>query len=232
MDVLDLASGSGEPALPSARLVGPHGHVTATDASAEMLLVAEENARSQGLNNLTFRQMTSEELPFPDESFDAVTCRLGLMFFPDPGATLGEIRRVLRKGGHAAFLTWGPTEQNPRFATTFGVLERDPLLRGKITTSELFRYDSPESLASSMREGGFSKVSAAYRTVPFPWDGPVDEAWECFSDLSAPFMRAFAQVPVEDRERVTRAILDSMRKYYDGSTVKFTAKVVLGLCSR
>jgi hypothetical protein len=46
------------------------------------------------------------------------------------------------------------------------------------------------------------------------------------------FMRTFAQVPVEDKDRVTRAILDSIRKYYDGSTVKFTAKMFLGLCSR
>jgi hypothetical protein len=79
----------------------------------------------------------------------------------------------------------GPTEQNPRFATTFGVLERDPLLRGKIKAPELFRYDGPESLASSLREGGFSKVSTAYHTVPFPSEGPVEEAWECFSELSA-----------------------------------------------
>jgi ubiquinone/menaquinone biosynthesis C-methylase UbiE len=101
MNVLDLASGSGEPALTAAQVVGPDGHVAATDISSEMLLVAEENARSLGLGNLTFRQMDAQELPFQDESFDAVTCRLGLMFFPDPRAALREVRRVLRPGGRA-----------------------------------------------------------------------------------------------------------------------------------
>jgi len=227
MNVLDLASGSGEPALTEAQMVGQGGHVTATDISSEMLIVAEENAKSLGLGNLTFRQTDSQELPFPDQSFDAVTCRLGLMFFPNPGAALREVRRVLRPGGRASFVTWGPMDENPRFASTFGVLQRDPVVRAKISQPENFRYKSPESLIGLLREAGFGDISAAYHTVPFTWDGPVREAWECFSELSAPFRRAFAQVPAEERERMTEEILKAMGKYYDGRTVNFTARVVL-----
>src|SRR5688572_15342656 len=52
MRVLDLAGGTGEPALSLAEAVGPDGHVTATDFVPEMLAVAEENARQRGLGNL------------------------------------------------------------------------------------------------------------------------------------------------------------------------------------
>ncbi len=101
MHVLDVAAGVGDPALTLARIVGPAGHVTATDISAEMLAEAEENARKQGLKNVTFRQADAASLPFPEQAFDAVTCRFGVMYFPDLGRALREIYRVLRPRGRS-----------------------------------------------------------------------------------------------------------------------------------
>ena len=67
MEVLDLASGAGVPALSLAVAVGPNGHVTATDLMPEMVAAAEKNAREKGLSNITFRQADAENLPFgPD----------------------------------------------------------------------------------------------------------------------------------------------------------------------
>ena len=107
MSVLDLASGSGQPALTLARKVGPEGRVTATDLVPPMLAIAEENARKEGIGNMTFQQADAEELPFSDESFDVVTCRFGVMFFPSCRRALGEIKRVLKPGGRVAFGAWG-----------------------------------------------------------------------------------------------------------------------------
>jgi ubiquinone/menaquinone biosynthesis C-methylase UbiE len=106
MRVLDLATGTGQPALTIARLVGPGGHVTATDISAAMLETAEENARAAGITNITFRQTDAHELPFADASFDAVTCTIGAMYFVEIRKALEEVRRVLRPGGRAAFACW------------------------------------------------------------------------------------------------------------------------------
>src|SRR6266542_3693349 len=66
LQILDLASGTGEPSLTLARRVGPTGHVTATDIVSGMLAIAEENARRLGLTNMTFRQADVHQLPFPD----------------------------------------------------------------------------------------------------------------------------------------------------------------------
>ncbi len=80
--VLDIACGTGEPALPAAEVVGPAGYVLGTDLSEEMLAVAREKAQTRGLNNVEFRQVDGEEMDVETSSFDAVTCRWGIMFMP------------------------------------------------------------------------------------------------------------------------------------------------------
>ncbi len=82
-DVLDVAGGAGEPSLTIAETVGPTGSVTYTDAAQEMVAAAETEAQRRGLTNLTFKQCSAQSLPFESQSFDAVVCRLGVMFFPD-----------------------------------------------------------------------------------------------------------------------------------------------------
>lgn len=86
MKVLDQASGHGEPSL--AELVGPEGHVTATELSDGLLALAGEKAKRAGLTNMTFRTMDSHDLQFPDGTFDRVTCRLAVMYFADYPAAL------------------------------------------------------------------------------------------------------------------------------------------------
>ncbi len=119
--VLDLASGVGDPALSIAAEVAPAGRVTATDLGPGMMSLAEELARKNGTTNIEFREANAESLPFADESYDILTCRFGIMFFPDLRKALRECFRVLKPGGRAAFVAWGKKEQ-PFFGTTAGIL--------------------------------------------------------------------------------------------------------------
>src|SRR5258708_11125273 len=80
MRVLDLACGVGDPALSIATEVAPSGRVTATDLGPGMMSLAEELARKKGLTNIEFREASAEALPFPNESYDVLTCRFGIMF--------------------------------------------------------------------------------------------------------------------------------------------------------
>jgi len=98
--VLDVATGTGLASEAALAIVGPTGHVTATDISPQMAERARE--RLNGAPNTTVRVEDGQALSLPDESFDAVICSLGLMFFPDPARGLAEFRRVLRPGGRAA----------------------------------------------------------------------------------------------------------------------------------
>lgn len=110
--VLDLASGAGEPAITAARRVGPTGSVMVTDVASEMVEAAKRRAAKLGLSNMSFQVTAMERLPFPDGSFDAVTCRYGLMYCVDPASAWRECARVLKRGGRAAHMVWGPEENN------------------------------------------------------------------------------------------------------------------------
>ena len=103
MRVLDIATGTGLSAEAALTAVGPAGQVTAAHVSAAMAAKARE--RLADAPNVSISVEDGKALPFPDESFDAVLCNLGLMFFPDPMRGLMEFRRVLSSGGRGGCST-------------------------------------------------------------------------------------------------------------------------------
>jgi ubiquinone/menaquinone biosynthesis C-methylase UbiE len=100
MKVLDIATGTGLAAAECLRAVGPAGHVVAADLSEAMVEQAKQ--RLSSAPNVTFAVENGQSLSFADDSFDALICSLGLMFFPDPSRGLSEFFRVLRPRGRAA----------------------------------------------------------------------------------------------------------------------------------
>jgi len=95
-DAIDIATGPGHTALAFAPKVK---HVIASDITPEMLQVARGLAAKRGLSNVSFAEMPAEKLPFPDASFDLVTCRTAPHHFADVQAFVAEVARVLRPGG-------------------------------------------------------------------------------------------------------------------------------------
>src|SRR5208282_5278982 len=80
--VIDIATGSGEPALTAARVVGQSGRVVAVDMSAGMLAIARDRIDAAGLHNVELVESDAESLSLEEHSFDAAVCRWGLMFMP------------------------------------------------------------------------------------------------------------------------------------------------------
>jgi len=94
--LLDIATGAGHTALAFA----PHvAKVTASDITAEMLAETRRLAASRGLANVRTAEAKAEDLPFPDTSFDLVTCRLAAHHFRNPAAFVRESLRVLMPDG-------------------------------------------------------------------------------------------------------------------------------------
>jgi SAM-dependent methyltransferase len=97
--VLDIGCGAGVDSIIAAKLVGPSGAVTGIDLVPEMLARAGENARLAGVDNVTFRVSSAEQLPFPDNSFDVVISNGVFNLVVDKVKALGEVFRVLKPGG-------------------------------------------------------------------------------------------------------------------------------------
>ena len=97
--ILDIGCGAGVDSIIAAKLAGPSGAVTGIDLVPEMLSRARENARLAGVDDVTFQESSAEQLPFPDNSFDAVISNGVLNLVVDKGKALREIYRVLKPDG-------------------------------------------------------------------------------------------------------------------------------------
>jgi SAM-dependent methyltransferase len=104
--VIDLGCGSGRTTLELAARVSPGGHVTGVDISAEMLAGARERAARLHVGNVEFVHADVQVHDLGEARFDAAYSRFGVMFFADPVAAFGNIRRALRPGGLLAFACW------------------------------------------------------------------------------------------------------------------------------
>ena len=104
MRVLDVASGTGNAAIPAART---GAHVVASDLTPELLDAGRTVAEADGLE-LEWTEADAENLPFEDESFDVVMSSIGVMFAPQHQAAADQLVRVCKPGGRIALLSWTP----------------------------------------------------------------------------------------------------------------------------
>jgi len=225
--VLDLGSGTGEPAISLATRVGAQGQVTALDLSAELLAIAQERAKARGLTNFSTHQADAHSLPFPDGSFDLATSRFGVMFFRDPELAFRELQRVLRPGARACFLVWGTVEQ-PYWQSMMGVVHGHvggPLLPEGGPNP--FRYAEPGSLATVLRSAGFGDIEEETKTLPWTWPGTAEEVWEQAQAVAVPFRPLLERVPADKWPEINAEVMTAVGKYSDGGKIAFGATVVL-----
>jgi len=223
MRILDLASGSGEPAITFAQMVGPEGHVTATDFGAEMLSVAEANASEAAVRNITFRKADAHALPFEDESFDRVTCRHGVMYFGDHVQALCEARRVLKPNGKVVLTANGPFEQ-PFFEHTLVILMKHVEMPPPDPNAPDGLRFSPEGvMRSALESAGFRDVREEHLDPTFFWPRPPGDVWRWFVDIAAPFKPLLAQLPEEKRKEVFDEIESALARFstQGGANVPF-----------
>ena len=155
--VLETAAGTGVLTRAMAARFPPAVRIVATDLNQPMLGQA---AKRQSGGSIEWRQADALALPFEDESFNAVACQFGAMFFPDKVKGYGEARRVLKGGGSFLFNVWDDIATN-EFTnvvteTVAAMFPQDP---PRFFARTPHGYHDAERIREELKAAGFADIS-------------------------------------------------------------------------
>jgi SAM-dependent methyltransferase len=219
--VLELACGAGGAGIAAAGLVGPAGEVVLSDVAAEMTAIAAARAAALSLANVRTLTLDLDDLDQPDQAYDVVLCREGLMFAFDPAHAVAEIRRVLRPGGRMAVSGWGPRARNPWLAVVFDAVSAQvgapvppPGIPGP------FALEDGDRLGRLLTGAGLAEV--AVDELPVPLRDASFDAWLTrTSALAGPLAKRLAMLPAPARERLRARLGEAVRPYQAPDGLEF-----------
>jgi SAM-dependent methyltransferase len=213
--ILDVATGIGEPAMTAARQVGPSGSVVAIDQAPQMLAMARERMHEAGIRTVEFVEGDAEAVTLPLDSFDAIVCRWGLMFFHDPVSTLAHFRKSLVPEGWLVAAVWGEPSRVPMISLPFSVLSRElghpPSLPAGPNP---FALSEPARLEQVLREAGFAHVHSEPFTVTFSF-ASMDELQGHMGEVSAPIRMIMATSSPEYQAEFWKKLADAAVPFTD-----------------
>jgi SAM-dependent methyltransferase len=225
MTILDLASGTGEPALSLARRVAPRGTVTATDLSQGMLNALKANANAESVTNIDTKVCDAHALPFPYASFDRVTSRFGVMFFVEINRALTGINRVLKPGGLIAFLVWGMASSGSYFGAAAMPFMRRLAVKPDPDGPGPLRFAEPGKLARLVEMAGFRDVTEKSLTLNAAYRGSPEDLLTSMMEIAAPFRNAAATLSEDDLRAAQAEAHENLNALYDGAYTKVTAPI-------
>ena len=154
--LLEVAAGTGIVTRQLAVHLSAAVEIVATDLNQPMLDYA---ASQPGLRRVKWQPADALALPFPSESFDALVCQFGAMFFPDRVKAYREARRVLKPGGRLLFSVWDRLETTPVMAAAVeGLARRYPQQKSWFLDRTPCGYHDPAVISADLKAAGFTAV--------------------------------------------------------------------------
>lgn len=227
--VLDVAAGTGEPGLTIAALV-PDGKVIAIDVSEDMLAIAAENAEAKGLMNFETRVADISELPFATQMFDAISCRMGFMFFPDMHLALQEMLRVLKPQGRIAAAVWAGAEMNNWVTTTMSIIQKHiELPKPAPGAPGMFRCGKPGMIAELFKQVGFQNIVEEEIKGKIDYEN-FERYWEIMLDVGAPIVAALSKTDEATKAKIKAEVADLFQSQNeDGNGIlNYAALIIYG----
>lgn len=230
--ILDVAAGAGEPAVSAAERVGPGGYVLATDISEGIVELARQVARERGFKQVETRAMDGEKLDLPDASFDAVLCRLGLMYMPAPVTALRESRRALKSGGRVAVVVFSTPERNDWGAVPVSIIRRRAQLPPPVPGQPgPFSLGGQGALEGVFRQAGFADPDI--RAVPASLRmASAAEYVQLAREAFGAFNAMMAHLPPEERESVWDEVERSMRSFESQGRFEVPGECLVGSATK
>ena len=227
--VLDVAAGAGGQTIAAAKRVGPAGYVLATDISSNILEFASAAAHEEGLTNVEPRVMDGEELEeLEEESFDAVICRVGLIYFPDQQRALTGMLRALKPEGKIAAVVYSTPGNNKFFSIPVSIIRRraqlPPPLPGQPGP---FSLGGDGVLEEAYRRAGFREV----RTQLVPSPLRLSSAAECVRFERESFgalHQMLSGLPESERGAVWEEIEEELRQFEGADGFEGPCEMVVG----
>jgi SAM-dependent methyltransferase len=230
--VLELACGPGGTAMAAAPLVAPDGWVVASDVASEMTAIAAARAAERGLNNVDARVLDLEAIDEPDASFDVALCRDGIMLVPDPARAAGEIHRVLRPGGRASIVVWGPRERNPWLTSVFraagvqlGIELPPPGMPGP------FSLEDRDGFGEILAGAGFEDVVIEEHDVPLRARSAKEWSTRVVA-LAGPLAAILAGLPQEARDALHERLREEASPYETPRGLEFPGLALIASARR
>jgi ubiquinone/menaquinone biosynthesis C-methylase UbiE len=199
-NILDMGSGTGEPALTLARAMQGAVQITGIDAAEGMIRVAQKKVTQENLSGIDFQTMPAENMIFADNSFDRVLCRFGVMLFDNPLAGLKEMHRVLKPQGRFSLAVWSTPETMPTLHWSYQVFQDriaedfyPPL--GKVTS-----LGEPGLMEKLLDDAGFTDYQVEARTFHYHFDS-FDAYWDAV-EASDILKMQYDQLPDDQRHLI------------------------------
>eukprot|EP00050_Salpingoeca_kvevrii_P012471 m.22805 g.22805 ORF g.22805 m.22805 type:complete len:312 (+) comp4033_c1_seq1:283-1218(+) len=165
--VLEIAAGTGAVTDIVVRELGSLERFVVTDIEESMLSLSRDRARTPAAPNLQleFALADAQDLPFDENSFDAVVCQFGIMFVPDKAKAMAEMHRVLRPGGHVLLSTWDSLQQMELMRQMISFVQRVCVHADLHDLDGPFRMSNPTRLRQIVEGAHFERVGISHMTV-------------------------------------------------------------------
>lgn len=227
--VLDVASGMSESGLAIASRI-PNGGVIITDLDRDMLNNAHKHAHQRGIRNIETLAADVSELPFDDGAFDAVSCHLGFMSFPDMRIAANEMVRVLRSGRRFCTTIWAGAEANPWMTIAMRAISKVIHLPSSLAVaSGMFGAAQPGLLLGLLRKAGLKDVATHEVRMELPCQS-VEDYWAWMTEAVGPVVTALGKTDRVQRAEIKRIVFYTLHTLFPNGelAIEGTAYAIAG----
>jgi len=217
--ILDLCCGQGSL---TSMLCESGSTVSGLDFSSTMLELASRSAPGA-----TLHQGDAAELPFSDQSFDAVLCNFGMMHLPDQPKALAEIRRVLKPPGRFVMATWASPDISPAFGIVFGSIKSNADFSEAPPQPDLFAFSSPSVAEEMFRVAGLTLAKHEYVTGVWELDRP-EKLFEIFLNATVGAAMLIKSQTQETIDKIKADMTQNVAANYQaGDTYKVPVSIAI-----
>ncbi|WP_209598944.1 class I SAM-dependent methyltransferase [Ruegeria sp. HKCCSP351] len=232
--IIDIGCGTGASTLESAQRV-PDGDVLGVDISEALLGRAASRAKAEGIRNATFLLADVQTHAFSAHPFDLLVSRLGMSFFADPVAALGNLSNALNTRGKMVFVCWASVAKNPWFEIPKQAAEErfGPQPKGNPNAPGPSAFQDCNRVVDLMNRAGLSNVEARPVDIVLTPPGGVAGAARAASKVgpAARIMKAHKGSEA-DEVAIEHAVKVNFEQFDKGGNVRVPAVVNLFSCSR